>query len=119
MVYSKGISERNLLGRPSYLLTAVVELPLGRVLDSVSLRLPGIAYHFKHFSGESRIGASNNPSNLFFIEGIWLASDSRGIDCVCRAFGSVHIYTSFSHESIILITSCAIKDCSQKYDRGI
>lgn len=43
---------------PSYLLTAVVELAdiraRARVSDSVSLRLPGIAYRFKHFNGESR-----------------------------------------------------------------
>lgn len=77
---------------PSYLLTAVVELPLRRVLDSVSLRLPRIAYRFKHFSRESRIDASDNLSNLFFIEGIWLASDSRGIDCTSSFQLGTYIY---------------------------
>lgn len=52
------ISECNSLGRPSYLLTAVVEPARERVSDSVSLRLPGIAYRFKHFSGESHIDAT-------------------------------------------------------------
>lgn len=74
-----------------YLLKAVVE-PLGRVLDSVSLRLPRITYRFKHFSREFRIDASDNPSNLFFIEDIWLAFDSRGIDCTSSFQLGTYIY---------------------------
>lgn len=86
---------------PSYLLTAVVELPLGRVLNSVTLVLPGIAYRFKHFSRESRIGALDNLSNLFFIEDIWLASDSRGIDFTLSfQLGILHIYIYFFLESL-------------------
>lgn len=60
--FSRSVFGRDIraqLSRPSYLLTAVVEPSRERILDSVSLRLvPGIAYRFKHFSGESRIDAT-------------------------------------------------------------
>lgn len=115
----KGYQRATLLRSSKLFINAGCWTP-GRALNSVSPRLPGIAYHFKHFSREiSRIGASDNPSNLFFIEDIWFASDSRWIDCMSSFRDTVHIYvgiyTSFSRESIILITTRDIKDCSQKY----
>lgn len=55
--------------------------------------------------------APDNPSDPFFIEGIWLVSDSRGIDRTSCFQYAPCIY--FVRESIILITSRSIKDYSK------
>lgn len=57
--------------------------------------------------------ASDNPSNPFFIEGIWFVPDSQGIDRTSRFYLARDMYILHSRESIMLITSRSIKDYSK------
>lgn len=65
--------------------------------------------------------ASDNPSNPFFIEGIWLVSDSvgrEGIDRRVGVFSSLGVQTWFSRIDHLDYVP-RYKRLLQKYDRGI